>query len=218
MNAFVDTILTVGGPMAYLIVGLLVFAEAALFIGFVLPGETAVLLGGVLAATGHASLPVLLAVVVIAAVLGDSVGYEVGHHFGPRILKFRLLRRHTARLDRAQQLLRERGGWAVLTGRFIAFLRAVMPALAGISRMPYRRFLAFNALGGVTWGVGITLIGFLAGHSYRAVESTLGRASAALILVIVVIAVVLWRRQRHRAAVTASTPPPGGAAAPDEDS
>ncbi len=208
MTAFVDSLLTVGGPMAYLIVGLLVFAEAALFIGFVLPGETAVLLGGVLASTGHVSLPILLAVVVIGAVAGDSVGYEVGHHFGPRILKLRLLQRHQTRLSSAQQLLRERGGWAVLMGRFIAFLRAVMPALAGISGMPYRRFLLFNALGGLVWGVGITLIGFLAGHSYKAVEGTLGRTSAVLILAFVVIAVFLWRRQRRSTTITASTTPP----------
>lgn len=99
MSGLVDQLLGISGPLAYLVVGALVFAEAAIFVGFVLPGETAVVLGGVLAATGHLSLPVLLVVVVVAAVVGDSVGYEVGRRFGPRVLGSRLLRRHQARLQ-----------------------------------------------------------------------------------------------------------------------
>lgn len=177
--------------------GALVFTEAAIFVGFVLPGETAVLLGGVLASTGHISLPILLAVVVAAAVVGDSVGYEVGRHIGPRVLGSRLLRRHRSRLDGAQRLLRERGGWAIFLGRFTAFLRAVMPALAGTSGMAYRRFLAFNAAGGILWGVGVTLLGYYAGHSYAAVESALGRTSAVLILVFILAGLIVWHRHRR---------------------
>jgi membrane protein DedA with SNARE-associated domain len=198
MNALVDRLLAVPGPVAYTLIGALVFAEAALFVGFVLPGETAVLLGGVLAASGRLSLAVLLVVVVVAAIVGDTVGYEVGRHFGPRILESRRLRRHKGRLDGAQRFLRERGGWAVFLARFTAFLRAVMPALAGTSRMPYPRFLAFNAAGAVIWGVGVTLLGFFAGQSYAAVERALGRTSAVLIVLVLVAAFVIWHRQRRR--------------------
>ncbi len=147
MTALLDHLLLLPPGLAYGLIGVLVFAEAAVFVGFVLPGETAVLLGGVLASTGRLSLPVLLVLVVLAAVGGDSVGYEVGRRFGPRLLGGRLLRRHRARVDDASAVLRRRGGWAVLLARSTAFLRAVMPGLAGLSRMPYRRFLAFNAAG-----------------------------------------------------------------------
>ena len=198
MSGVVDHLTALSGPVALVVIGALVFAEAALFVGFVLPGETAVLLGGVLAGTGRLSLTVLLVVVVLTAVVGDSVGYEVGRHFGPRLMARRPLSTHAERLEGAQRFLRERGGWAVLLSRATAFLRAVMPALAGTSRMPYGKFFAFNATGGLVWGVGVTLLGYFAGNSYDEVEGTLGKASVALVVVVLVVAVVVWRVRRHR--------------------
>lgn len=197
MNAIVDRLLTVPGPVAYAVIAALVFAEAAIFVGFVLPGETAVLLGGVLAETGRIALLPLIALVVAAAVLGDTVGYEVGRHAGPRIQASRPLRRHATRLEGAQRMLRERGGWAVFLGRFTAFLRAVVPALAGASRMPYLRFLRFNAAGALVWGVAVTLLGYFAGHSYAAVERALGRTSA-VVLAVVVLGLLGWFVVRRR--------------------
>jgi membrane-associated protein len=197
VTGLVNHLLDVPAALAYALIGLLVFGEAALLVGFVLPGETAVLLGGVLAASGRLSLPTLLVLVVGAAVVGDSVGYEVGRRFGPRLLASRPLRRHVDRLETAKALLRERGGTAVLLGRFTAFLRAVMPGLAGLSRMPYGRFLAFNAAGGVVWGVGVTLLGFFAGHSLARIERLLGRGSAVLLVVVVVVLALLVHRRRR---------------------
>jgi membrane-associated protein len=202
MTGLLDPLLSVPASWAYLAIAALVFTEAALFVGFVLPGETAALLGGVLAAAGRLSLAALLVIVVLAAVAGDSVGYEVGRRLGPRILAAGPLHRHARRLDGARSVLRERGGWAVLLARSTAFLRAVMPALAGVSRMPYRRFLTYNAAGALVWGVGIVLLGYVAGHSVAAVEHTLGRASAVVgvaVALLVLIAVLLRRRRRHRA-------------------
>lgn len=198
MSYLLDQLMTVPAPAAYALIALLVFAEAAVFVGFVLPGETAVLLGGVLASTQTLSLPVLLVLVVACAILGDSVGYEVGRRIGPRMLSWRPLRKHQAKLDAARESLRERGGWAVFLGRFTAFLRAVMPALAGVSRMPYRRFLAFNAAGGLVWGGGVALLGYVAGSSYDTVATTLSRSSAAVAVVVVIAAVLVWRVRRRR--------------------
>ncbi len=199
MTGVVDGLLSVPAPLAYTLVALLVFGEAAVFVGFVLPGETAVVLGGVLASQGRLSLPVLLVLVVVSAVVGDSVGYEVGRRVGPRLLALGPLQRHAERLEGAQTFLRERGGVAVLLGRFTAFLRAVVPGLAGLSRMPYRRFLVWNAAGGVVWGGGFTLLGYLAGTSYERLERGLGRVSAVLTALLVVAAVVAWHRVRSRA-------------------
>jgi membrane protein DedA with SNARE-associated domain len=198
MNAFVERLLDVPSPVAYALIAALVFGEAAVFVGFVLPGETAVLLGGVLAGTGRLSLPVLLLLVVVAAIVGDSVGYEVGRRYGPRVLASRPLRRHDQRLQGAQTFLRERGGSAVFLGRFTAFLRAVMPGLAGTSRMPYGRFLAWNAAGGAFWGAGVALLGYFAGASLSTIENILGRTSVAIIVVLLAAALFAWHRSRRK--------------------
>lgn len=198
MSGLVDHLLQVPPALAYVFIAALVFSEAAVFVGFVLPGETACILGGVLAANGQLRLAVLLALVVVAAVVGDSVGYEVGRLYGPRLLRTRLLRGHARRLEGAQRTLRERGGWAIFVGRFTAFLRAVLPGLAGMSRMPYARFLGFNAAGGLVWGVGVTLLGYFAGASYVKLEHTLGRVSAVLTAVVLGTALLAWWRHRRR--------------------
>ncbi|MGB3763910.1 MAG: DedA family protein [Ornithinimicrobium sp.] len=199
MSSFTEQILHLPALWVYLIVGLLVFSEAAIFVGFVLPGETAVLLGGVTAALGHVSLPVLLALVVLSAIIGDSMGFEVGRRYGKRVVNSRLLRKHQARLADAEQFLRKRGGGAVFLARFTAFLRAVMPALSGTSGMRYPTFLLFNVTGGVIWGTGVVLLGFYAGHSYPVVEKALGGTSTVIIAVLVLAGLLVWHHRRHRA-------------------
>jgi membrane protein DedA with SNARE-associated domain len=198
MSGITAQLLNVSPVLVYLLVGLLVFAEDALFVGFVVPGETAAVVGGIAAARGHVSPLGIAVVVVLAAIVGDSVGYEVGRQLGTRILRARILRRQEARLDSAREFLARRGGSAVFLGRFVAFFRAVMPALAGTARMPYRRFIVFNAAGGLLWGVGFVLVGYLAGNSYAAVTRTIGQAGTAVVVGVVVVAFVVWRIRRHR--------------------
>ena len=198
MTSFLDPLLS-APPWAVLsVVALVVFAEDALFVGFVLPGETAAILGGVAASRAHVSVAAVLVVVVAAAIIGDSVGYELGRKVGPRILALDLMRRRRRRLDAAQAYLARRGGMAVFLGRWTAFLRAVMPALAGSARMPYGRFLAYNAAGGLVWGVAVVLAGYFAGESFTRVEGVLGKASAAVLAVVVVAALVVWQVRRRR--------------------
>jgi membrane-associated protein len=198
MSNIVDNLLNVDPLLATLLVGLLVFAEDALFIGFVIPGETAAVLGGVVASRGSLPLLWIMLVVVVAAIVGDTVGYEIGKHLGPKVLNLRIMKKRKAKLDKAQDFLRRRGGAAVFLGRFIAFFRAVMPALSGLSRMHYLRFLAFNAAGGLIWGAGFVLLGFLAGNSYEAVAKTAGRDITAGAVVVLVIAVIVWRTHKAR--------------------
>lgn len=217
MSGVVDSILNVTPALAYLIVACLVFAEDALFVGFVLPGETAAVLGGVVASRGHVQLWLMMVLVVLAAVTGDSVGYEIGKHFGPRILNMRILRKKSDKLDQAQDFLRRRGGAAVFLGRFIAFFRAVMPALAGTSRMPYPRFLAFNAAGGLVWGAGFVLLGFLAGNSYEAVAKIAGRDSAVIIALAAVVVLIIWRVRKARRERNRTGASPAGPHTPSGD-
>jgi len=140
----------------------------------------------------------MASVAVVAAITGDSVGYEVGRHFGPHLLSTRVFARRQQGLNRAQETLRAKGGRAVFLARFTAFLRAVMPGLAGTARMPYPRFLTFNAAGGLIWAVGFTMLGYLAGASYQRVEKIAGQASAILLAVVVVAVLVFVLRRRRQ--------------------
>ena len=176
----------------------LVFGETAVFLGFVIPGETAAVLGGVLASRGRVSLPLLIIVVVAAAVTGPLIGYEIGRHLGGRVIAARRMRRVASGMDRAQAVVHRRGGLAVLLGRFVAILRALVPAVAGTTRMPYRTFLIYNMLGGLIWGVGYCLLGYVAGSAYAAIERTVGTGVAIVAAVAVLCGVGFWLVRRHR--------------------
>jgi membrane protein DedA with SNARE-associated domain len=197
VTGLVDRILGLPGWLVLVVAGLVVFAEDALFVGFVLPGETAAFLAGAAAKVGSASLVGVVVVVVVAAIVGDTVGYEIGRLAGPRVLRLRVFDKRRDRVDRAQDFLARRGGSAVFLARWVAFLRAVMPFLAGSARMHYPKFLACNAAGGLAWGATVTLLGYAAGASYARVEKTFGRTAAFVVASILVIAVVVWRVRRH---------------------
>lgn len=197
ITRLLDPLLNLHGWEVYSLVGALVFAEASILIGFVFPGETAVILGGVSASRGHVNIAALIAVVVTCAIAGDSVGYVVGEKWGRRLLRMQLLRKRKRLLDGVFDQLNRRGAIAVFLSRFTAFLRAVVPGLAGISSMPYRVFLPANAAGGLIWGTAYCLLGYLLGHAYARVERASGVASDVLLgLVVVAIVVLVIRRRR----------------------
>jgi membrane-associated protein len=193
-----NPLLNLHGWEAYSLVGALVFAEASILIGFFFPGETAVILGGVTASRGHTNIVILIVVVVLCAIVGDSVGYLVGDKFGRRLLNTRLLRKRRRLLDAVFKQLNRRGAIAVFLSRFTAFLRAAVPGLAGISRMPYRIFLPANAAGGLLWGTGFCLLGYALGNAYTKVEHASGIASDILLGLIAVVIIFLVIRRRRR--------------------
>jgi membrane-associated protein len=198
VGSLIDGIINLSPFWLLLFAGLLVFAEDAIFVGFVIPGETAAVLAGAATAIGHVSLPTAIVVIVAAAIIGDSVGYEVGQRYLAPLLKSKLLAKQRGRIGRAESFLRRRGGLAVFLGRFTAFFRAMMPALAGASGMPYRTFLFWNALGGVVWGTGFVLLGHLAGQSYKVVEKQVGNGVAIALVVAVVVLIGVWRFTSER--------------------
>lgn len=188
MSKVVDTVLSLSGVTAYGLVGLLAAGEAAAFVGLFLPGEAALLLGGVLASQGRVSLLIMIAVAAVAAIVGDSIGYEIGRRGGPALKRSRLGRVvGPARWSRGEQFLRRRGGLAVFFGRWVGVLRALVPSLAGMGRMPYPRFLVWNALGGLLWAGTVVLVGYAVGAQYKRVEQLFGRASLLVGLAVVVI-------------------------------
>ena len=195
LNSLLSPILGLHGLAAYAIVAVLCFGEAAFLLGFVVPGETAVVLGGVLASEHHVSLPAMVVLVVVAAIVGDTVGYAVGKHFGPGLLRHRLLRDRPG-VDKAREFLKRRGSTAVFLGRFTAVFRALVPGIAGMSDLPYRRFFVANALGGLIWGVAYTVAGYAVGLSYRRVLSDASTVSTAIIAVVAA-ALVAWLVRRR---------------------
>jgi len=189
-------------PWAYVLVGLLAALEASAFVGLFIPGELALLTGGYLAQRHDAALVPMLVVAAVGAVVGDSIGYEVGRHFGPRLQRSRLGRRiGEERWEKADDFLRRHGGPAIFLGRFVGLLRALVPAVAGSSQMRYRRFLFWNALGGLIWAPGMVLLGYAAGSSYKKIEHYAGQASLLVLgIALVVGAIVLAARwvSHHR--------------------
>ena len=201
MTGVLENVLT-GLPtwLVYLCVFALPFLEASVFLGFVIPGETALVLGGVLASSGKVSLLPLIVLAVAGAILGDGVGYAVGRRFGPTLQASRLGQVvGDRRWETSQAFLRRRGGPAVFLGRFTALLRALVPSAAGMARLPYRTFLVWNAVGGTVWAAGFVLVGYLAGASYHEVERYLGRGALALTAVVILSLVGVHFLRRRRA-------------------
>ena len=186
------------GGLVYGLVTLLVFGEAALFIGFVFPGETAVIVAGVVASQDHVNVVAVAVLVVVAAIAGDSVGYAIGRRYGESLMKLSILKRRRVALDRALEGLRRRGPIYVFIGRFTAFLRAVMPGLAGMSRMNYRRFLIANAAGAIIWGVTFTLLGYFAGTALTRIENYASWVGLSVLIVMILFFVIFHFVKKSR--------------------
>jgi len=169
----------------------LAFAESALFLGFVLPGETALIVGGMLAAQGVWDLGDFFLWAIVCAIVGDSVGYEVGKHYGARIQESWIGRRlGTTRWRVADHIFKTYGPQAVFVGRAQALLRALVPALAGMARLPYRTFLKWNAAGGIVWGGGVVVLGYVFAHSLGSLEKALKYWS---IVLVCAVAFAVWQ-------------------------
>ena len=196
IGRLIHPILSLHGWEAYLLVGVLVFAEAAVMLGFVFPGETAVIIGGVLASQDRINIVGIIVVVVACAIIGDSVGYFVGQRWGQRLLDTRPLAKRRTVLDRALAELNRRGALAVFLARFSAFLRAVVPGLSGTSAMRYRTFFPANALGGIVWGTAFCLLGYFVGQKVESASSIVSYVILGLLVAVIVVHVV--RKRRHR--------------------
>lgn len=185
----------------YAVVAALVFSESAIFVGFVLPGETSVIVAGAVASAGRVNIVVLCAIVMGAAIAGFSAGYAVGDRFGHVMMRWRVLDRRRAAIERSLRALEDRGAAFVFLGRFTAFLRAIMPALAGMSEMRHRRFQVANVASAVPWSIAYCLAGYYAGKSITRVETDSAWFGAVILGAVILAAIVLHlvRRRRRRA-------------------
>src|SRR5215471_1146227 len=192
LSSIPDLILGLPAGVALLIVFLIPALEASVFLGFVFPGEIAVLLGGVLASQGKFPVWAAVLAAVLGAIVGDSIGYEVGKRWGDRLVhasfgRVPIIRRELDRhLADAREYVRKRGPHAVLAGRFTAALRVLVPGLSGMAELPYPTFLLFNAIGAVIWGTTFVLLGYFAGAAWHRVAADASRVGLGLLALVLI--------------------------------
>lgn len=208
-----ELLLDVGGALGqwtYLLVAALAFLETGAFIGLVAPGETAMILGGVVAGQGEISIVTLIALVWAAAVAGDCVSYELGRRLGRGFLMRHGPRFHITeeRLVKVEAFFDDHGGKAIFVGRFVGLVRAVAPFLAGSGRMPFRRFIPYDVLGAGLWATTFLMLGYVFWHSLDSVLTVAKQGAIGLGLVISLVAGVVWlvrwlRVEENRSALDA---------------
>ncbi|TQS40318.1 DedA family protein [Cryptosporangium phraense] len=198
-----DWLQTLPPTVVLLVAGLLVLGECTLGLGLVVPGESGLLVASTTVSDAPRFLA-LWAVVTVAAILGDSLGYLIGRRYGPRLRETRLVRRYGAGLwDRAADGLRRHGAWAVFFVRFLPAVRALTPAAAGSAGLRPHRFLPAAALGAATWSAVHIGLGVALGSAARNVEkylSTGGTVVVGLIAVVLVLLMIRTLRGRRSAA------------------
>ena len=149
---------------SYLGIALIIFAESGLLIGLFFPGDSLLFAAGLLAGGGFLLFGPLVFIVVIAAIIGDSVGYWFGANVGLNFFKRKDSRFFKQEyVKRTERFYEKYGGRAVILARFVPIVRTIAPILAGIGSMKYQTFLAYNAVGGLLWGVGMTSLGYFLG-------------------------------------------------------
>lgn len=163
-----EGIIQAGGLLA---IGFIVFAESGLLFGFIFPGDTLLLTAGFFAAQGKLAIVPLVIVIVVAAILGDNVGYQTGRKFGPKVFKRKdgLLFRQDY-IEKAQKFYNRHGGKTIILARFFPAVRTFVPIVAGVSKMSWPHFAFYNVFGGLLWGVGVTMFGYLIGSAAPEVD------------------------------------------------
>lgn len=162
----------------------IVFAESGLLVGFFLPGDSLLFTAGLLASRGFSNIALLMAGCSVAAVIGDQVGYVIGRRAGPALFRRPDSRFfHQRNVERARAYFDEHGSKTIILARFVPVVRTFAPVVAGVAAMNYRRFVTFNVVGGVMWGAGVTLLGYLLG-------SSIGDIDRWLIPIVLVIAAI----------------------------
>jgi len=168
--------------------------------GVPVPGETILLIAGYFASTGKFHLGLVMLIAATGAVIGDNIGFAIGHHYGRNVLlrvgRFFFLT--PKRFAHMENYFERHGNKTILVARFITGLRVFAALLAGASRMPWRVFIVFNVAGAVLWSVVITTLGYLFGQSLPLLIKWVGRSGTILLISAIVIGIVVWRVRKYR--------------------
>jgi membrane-associated protein len=174
-------------------IAFVIFAESGLLIGFFLPGDSLLFTAGFLVYSGFLDVNIhaLVAILFIAAVIGDSVGYSFGRKFGPSIFKRpdSLLFRQD-NIQKAQHFYEKHGGKTIIIARFIPIVRTFAPVVAGVGGMEYKRFLGFNLIGGLLWAAGVTYLGYFAGVQFEKAGIEIDTVLLPIIMIIILLSVL----------------------------
>lgn len=185
--------------VGYIGIFAIVFAESGLFLGFFLPGDSLLFTAGFLASQGFLDIWILCIGVFIAAVLGDSVGYMFGKRVGPRIFQQEdSLFFNKENLHRAARFYERHGGKAIILARFMPVIRTFAPIMAGVGAMQYSKFLFFNIVGGIVWGIGISLAGYYLGSVIPDVDRYLIPIILGIIMVSILPGVIHLLRDKNQ--------------------
>ena len=195
--------------VVYVVVFAIAAAETSAFIGLLVPGETVIITAGALAGQGTLEIPILIAAVVAGAIIGDAIGFVLGRRYGFRWAD-RLARRKTwsQRLRRVRAWMSgPRGGFAVVGGRFVGYVRPLVPFTAGAVGMRYPIFLAFSGPAALGWASGSVLLGAFFGASGERIIQTfgLGAVLAVSVVLLIALSVVMVRRRRAARATATSS-------------
>jgi membrane-associated protein len=192
------------GPLfvsaGYVIVAVGVLAERSILIGLIIPGDVIIALGGVYAARGDLNVVAVIAIAFVAAVCGESIGFWLGRTYGMRlIVRLPFVNRLEHRIEEIRVFFDQHGGKTVAIGRYATAAGAMVPFVAGMSRMPYRRFLMFDVPAVLVWAIGITLVGYVFGRNLDLVETILSRFGWGILVLLVAFVVgrILWSRFRR---------------------
>lgn len=194
LRAFLTTVLS--GWWSYALLFAIVFAETGLLVGFFLPGDSLLFTIGVVAGAGDLNILAINIVLIVAAIVGDAVGYMLGRNAGPRVFS-----RPDSRLFKREHLLKTKafyekhGGKTIIYARFVPIIRTFAPFVAGVAEMPYSRFVAFNVFGGIGWVILMTMSGFYLGN-----VPIIRRHFEKVVILIVLVSVmpILIEYLRHR--------------------
>jgi len=189
----------------YLILVAIVFTETGLLVGFFLPGDSLLITAGLVAAAGGLDIWLLNALLIVAAIAGDSVGYAIGYRTGPRIFRKEESRWFSRRhLIRTREFYERHGGKTIVLARFIPIIRTFAPVVAGVGRMEYRRFLFYNVFGGLGWVVSLTWAGYLLGQTIPNIDRHIHLVVGVVILLSVLPIGIEWWKARSRAKARAA--------------
>jgi membrane protein DedA with SNARE-associated domain/membrane-associated phospholipid phosphatase len=182
------------GSWTYLLVGALAFFETGAFVGLVAPGETALLLGGLVAGQGQVDVLTMIAIVWACAVAGDLTSFYLGRRLGRGFMvnhgaKVQITE---ARLEQVERFFDRHGGKAILIGRFVGLVRAIAPFLAGSSGMPLRRFVPYDVIGAGLWGSTFVVLGYVFWQSFSQLVDYAKKGALALGAVIVLVVAIVW--------------------------
>jgi membrane-associated protein len=184
----------------YLVLTAIVFTETGLLIGFFLPGDSLLITAGLVAAAGHLNIWWLNALLILAAIVGDSVGYAIGRRAGPRLFtRPQSLLFNPRHVDRTRVFYERHGAKTIVIARFVPIVRTFAPVVAGVGQMEYRRFLFYNVAGGAGWVTSMTWAGYLLGQAVPNIGDHIHIVVAIVILLsLVPIFVELIRERRRR--------------------